>query len=47
MTNQVITRRHIVGAAIIVAGLATFATVGDPAAGVDNAPAADWIRPSW
>ena len=43
MTNQVITRRHIVGAAIIVVGLATFATVGDPAAGVDNAPAADWI----
>ena len=43
VTNQVITRRHIVGAAIIVIGLATFATVGDPAAGVDNAPTSDWI----
>ena len=43
MTNQVITRRHIVGAAIIVVGLATFTTVGDPAAGVDNAPTSDWI----
>ncbi len=38
-----ITRRHIAGAAIIVVGLAVFATVGDPAAGVDNAPTADWI----
>jgi drug/metabolite transporter (DMT)-like permease len=43
LTNQVITRRHIAGAAIIVVGLATFAIVGDPAAGVDNAPTADWI----
>ena len=43
MTNQVITQRHIVGAAIIVVGLATFASVGDPAGGVDNAPTSDWI----
>ena len=28
---------------IIVVGLATFASVGDPAAGVDNAPNSDWI----
>ena len=43
LTNQTVTRRHIAGAAIIVVGLAIFATVGDPAAGVDNAPTADWI----
>ena len=36
-------RRHIAGAAIIVVGLATFASVGDPAGGVDDAPASDWI----
>jgi hypothetical protein len=43
LTHQTITSRHIVGAAIIVVGLATFASVGDPAAGVDNAPTSDWI----
>jgi drug/metabolite transporter (DMT)-like permease len=43
LTHQTITRRHVVGAAIIVVGLAVFATVGDPAAGVDNAPTSDWI----
>jgi drug/metabolite transporter (DMT)-like permease len=43
LTHQTITRRHLAGAAIIVVGLAVFATVGDPAAGVDNAPTSDWI----
>ena len=43
LTNQTITRRHVAGATIIVVGLAVFATVGDPAAGVDNAPTSDWI----
>jgi drug/metabolite transporter (DMT)-like permease len=43
ITNQTVARRHIVGAAIIVVGLATFSRVGDPAAGVDDAPLADWI----
>jgi hypothetical protein len=43
LTHQTITSRHIVGAAVIVVGLAAFASVGDPAAGVDNAPASDWI----
>jgi drug/metabolite transporter (DMT)-like permease len=42
LTGQVITRRHIFGAALVVAGLAVFSSVGDPAAGVDNAPASDW-----
>ena len=43
LTNQTITRRHVAGATIIVVGLAVFATVGDPAAGADNAPTSDWI----
>jgi drug/metabolite transporter (DMT)-like permease len=43
LTNQSITRRHILGAAIVVAGLAIFASVGDPAGGVDNAPTSDWV----
>jgi len=43
LTNQTITRRHILGAAIVVVGLAIFASVGDPAGGVDDAPASDWI----
>jgi drug/metabolite transporter (DMT)-like permease len=43
MTGQAITRRLVLGAGVIVAGLAIFATYGDPAAGVDNAPGADWI----
>jgi drug/metabolite transporter (DMT)-like permease len=42
LTQQVINRRHIIGAAIIVLGLAVFGSVGDPAAGIDDAPAADW-----
>lgn len=43
LTEQKVTRRHIVGAAIVVAGLAVFASVGDPAGGIDNAPTSDWI----
>jgi drug/metabolite transporter (DMT)-like permease len=43
LTAQTITRRHVLGAAVVVAGLAIFASVGDPAGGVDNAPASDWI----
>ena len=43
LTAQVVTRRHILGAAIVVGGLAVFASVGDPAAGVDNAPTSDWV----
>jgi len=42
LTGQVITRRHVLGAILVVAGLAVFASVGDPAAGVDDAPASDW-----
>jgi drug/metabolite transporter (DMT)-like permease len=43
LTNQTITKRHILGAAIVVGGLAVFASVGDPAGGIDNAPTSDWI----
>ncbi|HEU4839830.1 MAG TPA: DMT family transporter [Ilumatobacteraceae bacterium] len=43
LTHQTITRRHIAGASIIVVGLAVFATVGDPAAGIDDAPTSTWI----
>jgi uncharacterized membrane protein len=42
LTNQAIGTRETMGAAIIVVGLALFASFGDPAAGVDNAPASDW-----
>jgi drug/metabolite transporter (DMT)-like permease len=43
LTQQTIGAREVLGAAIIVVGLALFATFGDPAAGVDNAPGADWL----
>jgi drug/metabolite transporter (DMT)-like permease len=43
LTNQTITRRHIFGAAVVVAGLAIFASFGDPAGGVDNAPGSAWV----
>lgn len=43
LTQQKIFRGHIIGAVIIVAGLAAFATIGDPAGGVDDAPVSDWI----
>ena len=43
LTQQRIVRRHIVGAALVVIGLAVFASVGDPAGGIDNAPASTWL----
>jgi drug/metabolite transporter (DMT)-like permease len=43
LTQQVITWRHILGAAVVVGGLAVFAIVGDPAAGNDNAPGSVWL----
>jgi len=42
LTHQAIGARELTGAAIIVVGLALFASFGDPAAGVDNAPGSDW-----
>lgn len=43
LTNQVIAIRHIVGAAVVVAGLAMFASFGDPAAGIDDAATSTWV----
>lgn len=45
LTGQRITRRMVTGAIIVVAGLAVFASFGDPAGGVDGAPLSDWIVP--
>jgi drug/metabolite transporter (DMT)-like permease len=42
LTQQAIGAREVLGAATIVVGLALFASFGDPAAGVSNAPASDW-----
>ena len=43
LTGQTIVGRHVLGAAMVVAGLAVFAIVGDPAGGVDKAPTSDWV----
>jgi len=43
LTGQTITRRHVLGAAIVVAGLVGFALYGDPAGGNDNAPGSTWL----
>ena len=43
LTNQTIGVREMTGASIIVVGLALFASFGDPAAGVNDAPASDWV----
>ena len=43
LTHQAIGSREVVGAAVIVVGLALFASFGDPAAGITNAPTSDWV----
>jgi drug/metabolite transporter (DMT)-like permease len=43
LTQQVITGRHLLGAATVVAGLVIFASFGDPAGGLDDAPASTWL----
>ena len=42
LTNQVIHRKEVLGAGVVVLGLAAFTVVGDAAEGVDNAPASEW-----
>lgn len=42
LTGQAVGRREVVGALVILAGLALFAVFGDPAGGVDNAPNDEW-----
>jgi uncharacterized membrane protein len=41
-TAQAINRREILGAVVVVAGLAVFTGVGDAAEGNDNAPTREW-----
>jgi drug/metabolite transporter (DMT)-like permease len=42
LTNQGVGRREILGAVVVVLGLAVFTVVGQAADGVDNAPADQW-----
>jgi drug/metabolite transporter (DMT)-like permease len=43
LTNQQVTPRQVLGAGVVVVGLALFVLVGDPDAGVDNAPASSFV----
>jgi len=42
LTDQTVTSREVVGACVVVVGLAIFAVVGDPAGGKENAPNDEW-----
>lgn len=42
LTKQHVGRREVIGAAVIVVGLALFAIFGDPAGGRENAPGNEW-----
>jgi drug/metabolite transporter (DMT)-like permease len=42
ITHQTVDRRQVLGAAVVVLGLALFAVFGDPAGGNDNAPGGEW-----
>ena len=42
LTHQIVTRREILGAAVVVLGLAVFTFVGQAGDGNDNAPADEW-----
>ena len=42
LTDQIVGRREVIGAAVIVLGLALFVVYGDPAGGRDNAPNSQW-----
>lgn len=42
LTHQHVGRREILGAMVVVVGLAVFTVLGDPAGGNDNAPAREW-----
>ena len=43
LTSQHVARRQVLGAAVVVVGLALFVLVGDPDAGVGNASAAGFV----
>jgi drug/metabolite transporter (DMT)-like permease len=42
LTSQHVGRNELIGAAVIVVGLALFALFGDPAGGRENAPGSEW-----
>jgi len=42
LTSQRVGRTEVIGAAVIVVGLALFALYGDPAGGKENAPGSEW-----
>jgi drug/metabolite transporter (DMT)-like permease len=42
LTSQHVGRNELIGAAVIVVGLALFAVYGDPAGGRENAPGGEW-----
>ncbi len=42
LTGQHVGRREIIGALVVIAGLALFAVFGDPAGGNENAPNDEW-----
>jgi uncharacterized membrane protein len=42
LTNQHVGRREVIGAGVILLGLAAFAIYGDPAGGDENAPNDEW-----
>jgi drug/metabolite transporter (DMT)-like permease len=42
LTNQIVGRREIAGAGVIIVGLGLFTYFADPAGGVDNAPGREW-----
>jgi drug/metabolite transporter (DMT)-like permease len=42
LTNQIVGRREIVGAGVILVGLALFTYFADPSGGADNAPGREW-----
>jgi drug/metabolite transporter (DMT)-like permease len=43
LTDQVVGRREVIGAIVVVLGLALYAVFGDPAAGNDTAPNDEWL----
>ena len=42
LTNQVVGRREIIGAGVVVLGLILFSVIGDPAGGNNNGPGWKW-----
>jgi len=43
LTEQTVTRRHVLGAFVVVVGLALYGVYGDPAQGVNDAPNNEWL----